>query len=167
MSRGPGALGRRILAELEAAPGGRLQWRLLKQRFPHQVEDKGFYASIRSLKRLGRILDHGEGDTRYIYLAPVYHAGGRANLAFEADRTFAALCDEADELFAAGATSMWRKSKNESSMSRITWARTMQARAPLRSRAGVRPRCCCCRPGRSSIPACGRRRFPIFPATSA
>jgi hypothetical protein len=101
VSRGPGALGRRILAELEAAPGGRLQWRLLKQRFPRQVEDKGFYASIRSLKRLGRILDHGEGDTRYIYLAPVYHAGGRANLAFEADRTFAALCDEADELFAA------------------------------------------------------------------
>jgi hypothetical protein len=76
MSRGPGTLGRRILAELEAAPGGRLQWRLLKQRFPRQVEDKGFYASIRSLKRLGRILDHGEGDTRYIYLAPVYHAGG-------------------------------------------------------------------------------------------
>jgi hypothetical protein len=101
MSRGPGTLGRRILAELEAAPGGRLQWRFLKQRFPRQVEDKGFYASIRSLKRLGRILDHGEGDTRYIYLAPVYHAGGRAHLAFEEDRTFAELCDEVDALLAS------------------------------------------------------------------
>ncbi|CAN5729235.1 hypothetical protein BH24ACT22_BH24ACT22_12130 [soil metagenome] len=101
MSRGPGTLGRRILAELEAAPGGVLPWRELKKRFPLQVADKGFYASIRSLKRQRRILDHNVSGRRYTCLVPVYQKNGRPHLAFEADRSLDALCNEAHRQLAA------------------------------------------------------------------
>ena len=104
MSRGPGALQRRILEVLAQEPTGYLPWRWLKERFPLQVRDKSFFRAIRSLRRVGRIddytLDRGPGPglcgrTRYIAVVPVYEVGGRLRFAFEADREQAALAEEA------------------------------------------------------------------------
>jgi hypothetical protein len=104
VSRGPGALQRRILEALAREPTGYLPWRWLKNRFPLQVRDKSFYRAIRSLRRMGRIddytVDRGPGPgpcgrARYIAIVPVYEAGGRLRFAYEADRELVALADEA------------------------------------------------------------------------
>ena len=104
MSRGPGALQRRILEVLAEEPIGYLPWRWLKDRFPLQVRDKSFYRAIRSLRRMGRIddytVDRGPGPglcgrARYIAIVPVYEVGGRLRFAREADRELAALVEEA------------------------------------------------------------------------
>ncbi len=58
MSRGPGALQRRILEVLSEEPTGYLPWRWLKDRFPLQVRDKSFYRAVRSLRLMGRIDDY-------------------------------------------------------------------------------------------------------------
>ena len=102
MSRGPGALQRRILEVLSQEPTGYLPWRWLKDRFPLQVRDKSFYRAIRSLRRMGRIddytVDRGPGPglcgrARYIAIVPVYEVGGRLHFALEADRKLAALAE--------------------------------------------------------------------------
>jgi hypothetical protein len=104
MSRGPGALQRRILEVLAQEPTGYLPWRWLKNRFPLQVRDKSFYRAIRSLRRMGRIddytVDRGPGPglcgrARYIALVPVYEVGGRLRFAYEADRELVALTEAA------------------------------------------------------------------------
>ena len=102
MSRGPGRIQRAILHELALEPGGRLPWRWLRQRFPHEVKQKSFYRAIRSLRRMGRILDYEVdygyglgGRCRYIALVPIYEVRGRLYFAYEADRALAALADEA------------------------------------------------------------------------
>jgi len=104
VSRGPGALQRRILEVLAHEPTGYLPWRWLKNHFPLQVRDKSFFRAIRSLRRMGRIddytVDHGPGPglcarARYIAIVPVYEVGGRPCLALEADRELCALAEEA------------------------------------------------------------------------
>ena len=102
MSRGPGRIQRAILHELALEPGGRLPWRWLRQRFPHEVKQKSFYRAITSLVRMERILDYEVdygpglgGRVRYISLVPIYDVGGRLHFAYEADREVAALADEA------------------------------------------------------------------------
>ena len=104
MSRGPGALQRRILEVLAQDPTGYLPWRWLKKRFPLQVRDKSFYRAIHSLRRMGRIedytVDRGPGPglcgrARYIAIVPVYEVGGRVRYALEADREMAALTEAA------------------------------------------------------------------------
>jgi hypothetical protein len=98
MSRGPGSLQKQILAELSQEPGGRLPWYWLRQRFPHQVRQKSFYRALRSLRRMGRIVDYEVdygpglgGRWRYIAIVPVYEVSGRIHFAYEADRELAAL----------------------------------------------------------------------------
>ena len=104
MSRGPGALQRRILEVLAQEPTAYLPWRWLKNRFPLQVRDKSFYRAIRSLRRMGRIddytVDRGScpglgGRARYIAIAPIYEAGGRLHFAYEEDRELVALAEAA------------------------------------------------------------------------
>jgi hypothetical protein len=104
VSRGPGALQRRILEVLSEEPTGYLPWRWLKNRFPLQVRDKSFYRAIRSLRRMGRIddytIDRGPGPglsgrARYIAIVPVYEVGGRLRFAYEADRELVALAEAA------------------------------------------------------------------------
>jgi hypothetical protein len=102
VSRGPGHLQNSILHELHQAPGGRLRWRILKKQFPHEVRQKSFYRSIRSLVRMGRITcyeaEYGyglDGRVRYIALCAVYKVGRHHYFAYQADRQVAALADEA------------------------------------------------------------------------
>ena len=104
MSRGPGALQRRILEVLVREPAGYLPWRRLKERFPLQVRDHSFFRAVRSLRRMGRIHDYTvdrgpgpglSGRARYIAIVPVYEVGGRLCFALEADRELAALAEEA------------------------------------------------------------------------
>ncbi len=102
MSRGPGRLQAKILDELSREPSGHLPWRWLRQRYPNEVRQKSFYRAIRSLRRMGRIIDYevaigpGLGSRcRYIALVPVYEVGGRLHFAYEADRELAALTEEA------------------------------------------------------------------------
>jgi len=54
MSRGLGALQRRIMAELERA-GGLASTDRLRERFPREAADKSLYRAIRSLERLGAV----------------------------------------------------------------------------------------------------------------
>jgi hypothetical protein len=58
VSRGPGKLQRSILHELSQQPSGSLLWRSLRQRYPREVRNKSFYRAVRSLRRMGRILDY-------------------------------------------------------------------------------------------------------------
>ncbi len=104
MSRGPGALQRRILEVLSEEPTGYLPWRWLKDRFPLQVRDKSFYRAVRSLRLMGRIddytVDRGPGPglcgrARYISVVPVVEAGGRLRFALESDRELVALAEAA------------------------------------------------------------------------
>ncbi len=102
MSRGPGQLQLSILHTLSQEPGGRLPWRWLRERYPHQVRDKSFYRAVRSLRRIGRIIDykagHGpglRGRCRYIAIVPVYEVGGRIHFAYKVDREMAALAEAA------------------------------------------------------------------------
>jgi hypothetical protein len=102
VSRGPGALQRRILHELSQEPTGYLPWPWLKKRFPHQVCDKSLYRAIHSLRRMGRIIDYTVdlrpgrgGHARYIAIAPVFFVGGRLHFAYEEDRELAALAQAA------------------------------------------------------------------------
>jgi hypothetical protein len=104
VSRGPGALQRRILCELAQEPTRYLPWRWLKKRFPLQVRDKSFYRAVRSLRRMGRIIDYEvdrgpgpglSGRARYIAIVPVYEVGGRIRFALEADRELATLAEAA------------------------------------------------------------------------
>jgi hypothetical protein len=102
VSRGPGKLQRSILDVLSQQPSGRLLWRSLRKRYPHEVRTKSFYRAVRSLRRMGRILDYEANygprlcaRFRYIALVPVYEVGGRLHFAYEADRELAALVDEA------------------------------------------------------------------------
>ena len=102
MSRGPGALQRRILEVLAQEPTRYLPWRWLKKRFPLQVRDKSFYRAVRSLRRMGRIIDYEVdrppgmgGHARYIAIVPVYEARGRLHFAFEEDRELVALAEAA------------------------------------------------------------------------
>jgi hypothetical protein len=102
VSKGAGALQRRILHELSQEPTRYLPWRWLRERFPHEVRDKSFYRAIRALRRTGRILDYKVdlspglgGCARYIAIVPIYEAGGRLYFAYEADRELAALAEAA------------------------------------------------------------------------
>jgi hypothetical protein len=104
MSRGPGALQRRILEVLAQEPTGYLPWRWLKNRFPLQVRDKSFYRAVRSLRRMGRIddytVDRGPGPgpcgrARYVAIVAVYEVSGRLRFAYEADRELVALAEAA------------------------------------------------------------------------
>jgi hypothetical protein len=74
----------------------------LRQRYPREVRQKSFFRAIRSLRRMGRILDYTAdygpgrgGRCRYIALAPIYEVGGRHYFAYKADCELAALSDEA------------------------------------------------------------------------
>jgi hypothetical protein len=100
MSRGPGRLQAKILDELSREPGGRIPWRWLRQRYPHEVRQKSFYRAIRSLRRRRRIIDYKVerslgGHDRYIAIVPVYEVGGRLRFAYEADRELVTLADQA------------------------------------------------------------------------
>ena len=104
MSRGPGVLQRRILAALSREPTGYLPWRWLKDRFPLQVRDKSFYRAVRSLRRMGRIVDYTVdrglgpglcGRARYVAIVPAYEVGGRLRFALEADRELRRLAEAA------------------------------------------------------------------------
>jgi hypothetical protein len=102
VSRGPGALQRRILYELAQEPTRYLPWRWLKKRFPLQVRDKSFYRAVRSLRCMGRIIDYEVdrppgmgGHVRYIAIVPVYEVGGHLSFAFEEDRELVALAEAA------------------------------------------------------------------------
>src|SRR5215218_4113866 len=95
MSRGPGALGRRIIRELDEAADHIMEWEELKNRFPLQVADKSFYRTIHSLERMGLISvidEHrGSGPRRHVGL--VAFAGGT-------DRELSALVTAAYQQFA-------------------------------------------------------------------
>lgn len=54
MSRGPGRLGRAIMAEIERA-GGLASVDRLRERFPREVADKSFHRAVRSLERMGAV----------------------------------------------------------------------------------------------------------------
>jgi hypothetical protein len=102
MSRGPGRLQLSILQELAQEPTGYLPWRWLTKGIPDQVRDKSFYRAVRSLRRMGRIIDYQVdrppgmgGYARYIAIVPVYEAGGRLHFAFEEDRELVALAEAA------------------------------------------------------------------------
>jgi hypothetical protein len=104
VSLGSGRLQLSILHELSQEPTGYLPWRWLKKRFPDQVRDKSFYRAVRSLRRMGRIIDYEvdrgpgpglSGRARYIAIAPIYEAGGRLRFAYEEDRELVALAEEA------------------------------------------------------------------------
>ena len=100
MSRGAGRLQLSILQELAQEPTGYLPWLWLRQRFPDQVRDKSFYRAIRSLRRMGRIIDYEVdrppgmgGHARYIAIVPVYEVGGRLRFAYKEDRELVALAE--------------------------------------------------------------------------
>ncbi len=56
MSRGPGALGTRILDVLRSTPAGRMHKRDLRSRFPLQVRDRSYHRALKSLERGGHVL---------------------------------------------------------------------------------------------------------------
>ena len=65
MSRGPGALQQRILAELRGA-NGFLLWSELKQRFPRQANDHSLFRAVRSLKRMNHVCEFQLRGRRWI-----------------------------------------------------------------------------------------------------
>ena len=67
MSHGPGALQKRILAELESVPGERLELDSLKRRF-RGVDRSNLRRAIESLKRMGELSDYVEDGVRWIEL---------------------------------------------------------------------------------------------------
>jgi hypothetical protein len=54
VSRGPGRLGRSIMAEIARA-GGLASVDCLRERFPREVADKSFFRAVRSLARMGAL----------------------------------------------------------------------------------------------------------------
>ena len=89
MSRGPGALQRRITGELARTPDKRLPWTELKRRFPVEAAQRSLHRTVRSLRKRGLVFDHHVrgrrhvaltmlGDTELLALCEVAHAQLRA-----------------------------------------------------------------------------------------
>ena len=68
MSRGLGALQRRIKGELARQPTKRLPWDELKRRFPQEVEQRTFFRAVRSLRRRGLVYDERGGTRHWLEL---------------------------------------------------------------------------------------------------
>jgi hypothetical protein len=68
MSRGLGALQRRIIGELARQPTKRLPWVDLKRRFPQEVEQRTFFRAVRSLRRRGLVYDERGGVHHWLAL---------------------------------------------------------------------------------------------------
>ena len=68
MSRGLGALQRRIKGELARQPTKRLAWDELKHRFPQEVEQRTFFRAVRGLRRRGLVYDERGGTRRWLEL---------------------------------------------------------------------------------------------------
>ena len=68
MSRGLGALQRRIKGELARQPTKRLPWDELKRRFPEEVRQRTFFRAIRGLRRRGLVHDECGGTRHWLEL---------------------------------------------------------------------------------------------------
>jgi hypothetical protein len=68
MSRGPGALQRRIISELASQRTKRLPWDELKRRFPREVELKTFFRAVRGLRRRRLVYDERGGTRHWLEL---------------------------------------------------------------------------------------------------
>jgi hypothetical protein len=68
MSRGLGALQRRIISELARQPTKRLPWDELKRRYPEEVRQRTFFRAVRSLRRRGLVYDERGGTRHWLEL---------------------------------------------------------------------------------------------------
>lgn len=68
MSRGPGALQRRILDELRRTPTKRLPWRELKASFPVEAAQRSLHRAVRGLLASGLVYEQHVGKRRYLRL---------------------------------------------------------------------------------------------------
>ena len=68
MSKGPGALQRKILGELARAPTTRLPWTLLKRSFPREAAQRSLHRAVRGLVARGLVYDESIGGRRYLGL---------------------------------------------------------------------------------------------------
>ena len=96
MSRGPGKLHRKILAELRAARG-LLPWDTLAERFPRQARDHSLHRGVRSLRRMRRLREVEVSGQRW--LANCAPPVGKS----QADRDRIRMAEEARGMLAAAA----------------------------------------------------------------
>ncbi len=68
MSRGPGALQRKILGELARAPTTQISWTLLKIIFPREATQRSLHRAVRGLVARGLVYDERVGGRRSIGL---------------------------------------------------------------------------------------------------
>jgi hypothetical protein len=68
VSRGLGALQRKIIGELARQTTKRLPWDELIRRFPREVELKTFFRAVRALRRQGLVYDECGGTRHWLEL---------------------------------------------------------------------------------------------------
>jgi hypothetical protein len=69
LSRGIGRVQRKIIDELQQAPGTLLSWNELKQRHPHEAAQGSLHRAIRRLRERGLVYEHQFGERRYLALS--------------------------------------------------------------------------------------------------
>lgn len=69
MSRRIGRVQRRVIDELQKAPGTLLSWNELKQRYPREAAQGSLHRAIRRLRKRGLVYEHHFGERRYLALS--------------------------------------------------------------------------------------------------
>ncbi len=69
MSRGIGRVQRKVIHELQRAPGALLPRSELKQRLPHEAEQRSLHRALRGLLKRGLVHELHFGGRRYLALS--------------------------------------------------------------------------------------------------
>lgn len=69
MSRGIGRVQRKVIDELQQAPGTLLSWNELKQSHPREVAQGSLHRAMRRLRERGLVYEHHFGKRRYLALS--------------------------------------------------------------------------------------------------
>jgi hypothetical protein len=69
LSRGIGRVQRKIIGELQKAPGTLLSWNEVKQRHPREAAQGSLHRAIRGLQERGLVYEHHFGERRYLALS--------------------------------------------------------------------------------------------------
>ena len=75
MSRGAGALQRRIMSQLVQTPTKRLAWTDLTASFPVEASQHSLHRSVRLLRERGLVFDHYALGRRYVVLTALGDSG--------------------------------------------------------------------------------------------
>jgi hypothetical protein len=69
LSRGIGRVQRKVIDELQQAPGTLLSWNELKQSHPREAAQGSLHRAIRRLRERGLVYEHHFGKRRYLALS--------------------------------------------------------------------------------------------------